>query len=47
MTDWRFAIDLVVPQSEYGWLNPDSKNNSGGSYDAIDWRDKRDKPPNA
>jgi len=40
--DWRFAVHLIVPGAEYGWLQPgnESKIDLLGKYEYIDWRDK-------
>jgi len=39
--DWRVAIELVAPGSEYGWLpsSEDSKIDILGKYSDVDWRD--------
>ena len=44
--DYRFAIELLVPNAEYGWLSTDA-DNINGQYEWIDWRDKRKKPTRA
>ena len=43
MVDYRLAIELLVPNAEYGWLAVDA-DNVLGAYEWIDWRDKRAMP---
>lgn len=46
LTDWNFAIDLVAPGCEYGWLQPSGESgaDTNGKYEHIEWRDKTEKP---
>lgn len=42
--DWRFAVDLLISNAGYGWLNPNSSSDVLGRCEYVDWRDGRQKP---